>query len=71
MKDKFEIKEKWIKIGTHLFDIEEMKGAWIQKNHLIIEVDYKHDHIVYHFNNAIECENAFNALYEAKEALII
>jgi|SRR6185437_6159053 len=71
MTEKFEIKNKWIRIGTHLFDIEDMKGCWIQKNHLIIELEFKHDNVVYHFKDRFQCENAFNELCESKEAIVI
>jgi hypothetical protein len=67
------IKDKWVKIGTHLFSLEEMRGAWIQKNHLIIELEFKNDHVVYFFGKDGEkkCEKAFEALCKVKEAEMI
>jgi hypothetical protein len=73
MKEEFEVKDKWIKIGTHLFNIEDMRGCWIQKNHLIIELEFKNDHVIYFFgkNGEKKCIKAFEEICELKNAYIV
>lgn len=67
------ISKKWVKIGNHAFSIEDLRGCWVQKNHLIMELDFKQDHVVFHFgkDGQKKCEKAFEQLCEAKDCYII
>lgn len=68
-----DIENDWVKIGNNLIPLDELRGVWIQKNHLIIEIDTQQDQLVFHFGKEgyEECKKAFDKLCELKKAFEI